>query len=596
MARNVKFSFLRGGGSSLEVLYGKVSLTPTNLHTFSSTAVLPAPTTFDLVNGTALATNVAPSPAPVEGQVPWAYKVKITDNFGKSWEYLVGVPDGTSEINFNDLPRYFETKPPLYGVGPAGPAGQAATITIGTTTSGITPNVSNTGTSKDAILNFTLAKGDKGDTGTGVPTGGTALQTIRKNVNNTATEWVTFDKSLVGLPKVDNTSDAEKPLSTPQKTYVDNYVAAQAAAGKVPNKFVEGVPLYSMGHSYTMYPYPYATKYTGEYYARVKERLSLGALWAKGRSGTFAIDNFGRMLSAAYDGGSGTWSPNAYGICVIQNTMNELGSSNSSDSLFRGMWEHGIRSQVQLMRSKSIISAVDMTAVGTWDNLNTNSIGAKKGYNLISRFSNGVGASLSAVVTGDECSVVGYINPDTYGAQDIEVLVNGTVRATFTCKGAKHATQVDAVTKIVEVLTPVAFRMKGLNAWAGTSGNKTVLVRRKTGAAAENIFISAVLIPSEAPPMIFLVKEPPRAGSAVGTYTANIAYYNSRLDAIASEYDNVFTVDFAPGWDNTKMIGSLDVVGGSFHPNDIGHSLMADHLTAAINTRINTWVNGVVVL
>ena len=596
MARNVRFSLLRGGGSSLEVLYGKVSLTPTNLHTLSTTAVLPAPTTYDLINGSALATNVAPTPEPVDGQVAWAYKIRVSDTHSKVYEYLVGVPDGTTEINFNVLPRYTETRPPAFGQGPAGPAGQSATIAIGTTTSGPTPAVSNSGTSTNAVLNFTLQQGPQGPVGVGVPAGGTALQTIRKNVNNTATEWVTFDKTLVGLPKVDNTSDAEKPLSTPQKTYVDNYVAAQAAAGKVPNKFVEGVPLYSMGHSYTMYPYPYATKYTGEYYARVKERLSLGALWAKGRSATFAIDNFGRMLSATYDGGSGTWTPNAYGICVIQNTMNELGSGLSSDSVFRGMWEHGIRSQVQLMRSKTIVSAADMTEVGAWTNLNTNTFGAVKGYNLVARFSNASGASLSTVVTGDECSVVGYINTATYAAQDIEVLVNGTVRASFTCKGAKHATQVDAVTQTAEAMTPVAFRVKGLNAWAGTSGNKTVLVRRKTGASAENIFITAVLVPREAPPMIFLVKEPPRAGAGAGTYTANIAYYNSRLDAIASEYDNVFTVDFAPGWDNTKMIGSLDVAGGSFHPNDIGHSLMADHLTAAINTRINTWVNGVVVL
>lgn len=165
MARNVKFSFLRGGGSSLEVLYGKVSLTPTNLHTLSSTAVLPAPTTFDLVNGTALATNVAPTPAPVDGLLPWGYKVKITDNFGKSWEYLVGVPDGTTEINFNVLPKYFETRPPVFGVGPTGPAGQSASVAVGTVSSGPSPTVVNSGTSTNAILNFTLAKGVKGDKG-----------------------------------------------------------------------------------------------------------------------------------------------------------------------------------------------------------------------------------------------------------------------------------------------------------------------------------------------------------------------------------------------------------------------------------------------
>lgn len=247
MARNVRFSFLRGGGSNLEVLYGKVSLTPTNLHTLSTTAVLPAPTTYDLINGSAVATNVAPTPAPVYGAVSWAYKIKVTDTHGKSWEYLVGVPDGTTEINFNVLPRYTETRPPAYGVGPAGPAGQSATIAIGTTTSGPTPAVTNSGTSTDAVLNFTLAKGDKGDPGEGVPAGGTALQVIRKNAANTTTEWATADKALVGLGNVDNTSDDNKPLSTPQKTYIDQsntLVYREKTAAALPSSYPEGVTVF----------------------------------------------------------------------------------------------------------------------------------------------------------------------------------------------------------------------------------------------------------------------------------------------------------------------------------------------------------------
>lgn len=168
MARNVRFELRRGAGSPLEVLFGKVSLTPTMQHSVATSVVLPAPTTFDLINGIAVATNVAPSPAPVAGTVEWAYIVKIVDTHGKSFEYMVGVPDGTSEINFNALPKYFETKPPLFGEGPQGIPGSAATVAVGSVTSGPTPAVSNTGTSKDAVLNFTLPKGDKGDTGAGV--------------------------------------------------------------------------------------------------------------------------------------------------------------------------------------------------------------------------------------------------------------------------------------------------------------------------------------------------------------------------------------------------------------------------------------------
>lgn len=58
--------------------------------------------------------------------------------------------------------------------GPQGPAGQAATIQIGSVTSGDAPAVTNSGTETDAVLDFVLQqgatgpqgpKGDKGDPG-----------------------------------------------------------------------------------------------------------------------------------------------------------------------------------------------------------------------------------------------------------------------------------------------------------------------------------------------------------------------------------------------------------------------------------------------
>ena len=53
--------------------------------------------------------------------------------------------------------------------GETGPQGPAATVTVGTTTTGAAgsqASVNNSGTSGAAILNFTIPKGDKGDTGT----------------------------------------------------------------------------------------------------------------------------------------------------------------------------------------------------------------------------------------------------------------------------------------------------------------------------------------------------------------------------------------------------------------------------------------------
>lgn len=61
-------------------------------------------------------------------------------------------------------------------------------------------------------------QGVKGDTGVGIPDGGNALELVRKNAANTGTEWVAPTKSLVGLANVDNTSDINKPVSSDQQT------------------------------------------------------------------------------------------------------------------------------------------------------------------------------------------------------------------------------------------------------------------------------------------------------------------------------------------------------------------------------------------
>lgn len=58
---------------------------------------------------------------------------------------------------------------------PAGAAGTAATIAVGTTVSGATPSVTNVGTSSAAVFNFVLQKGDKGDAGSGVTIKGTLV-------------------------------------------------------------------------------------------------------------------------------------------------------------------------------------------------------------------------------------------------------------------------------------------------------------------------------------------------------------------------------------------------------------------------------------
>lgn len=62
-------------------------------------------------------------------------------------------------------------------------------------------------------------QGPKGETGAGVATGGTAGQVLQKSSSvDYETQWHTLVKSDVGLGNVDNTSDADKPISTAVQT------------------------------------------------------------------------------------------------------------------------------------------------------------------------------------------------------------------------------------------------------------------------------------------------------------------------------------------------------------------------------------------
>lgn len=77
--------------------------------------------------------------------------------------------------------------------------------------------------------NFGGAQGDKGE---GIPTGGEPLQVVRKTAAGTTTEWVTLTPGTVGLSNVDNTADAEKPLSEPHKQALLS--KADLVGGRVP--------------------------------------------------------------------------------------------------------------------------------------------------------------------------------------------------------------------------------------------------------------------------------------------------------------------------------------------------------------------------
>lgn len=79
-------------------------------------------------------------------------------------------------------------------------------INIGSVSSGEVPSVSNSGTETDVVLDFSLVpgeKGDKGDSGIGIPEGGKTGQILAKSsYNNYDTEWIDLPSNIVTMEQV----------------------------------------------------------------------------------------------------------------------------------------------------------------------------------------------------------------------------------------------------------------------------------------------------------------------------------------------------------------------------------------------------------
>lgn len=129
-----------------------------------------------------------------------------------------------------------------------GDPGEAATINVGTTTTsaaGTNASVTVIGEPTNPTLNFTIPRGPKGDTGDGgVPTGGTALQYLRKNAGNTALEFAALtvqtaaatpstlalrdaSGNLTAVQMVATATAPTQPSHTTRKDYVDTEVGTR---------------------------------------------------------------------------------------------------------------------------------------------------------------------------------------------------------------------------------------------------------------------------------------------------------------------------------------------------------------------------------
>ena len=119
--------------------------------------------------------------------------------------------------------------------GPPGPQGQqgepgaAATVTVGTVTTGEPGTdaiVTNSGTESSAVLNFTIPRGETGTAGAGVPDGGTVGQLLGKTESGTA--WIDPPQSGggAGVLIVNLTNGTEAGSLVADKTVAEIIAAA----------------------------------------------------------------------------------------------------------------------------------------------------------------------------------------------------------------------------------------------------------------------------------------------------------------------------------------------------------------------------------
>lgn len=138
------------------------------------------------------------------------------------------------------------------------------------------------GSKWNRLIPYYALKGLPGQDGAGVPAGGTTSQVLQKASNTDHdTQWVTMSltKAAVGLGNVDNTSDANKPVSTATQAAIDAAVASAIAQSKQ-----QSYPIGSLYFNATDATNPATLLGFGTWSAYAEGRVPVG----KAPSGTFA--------------------------------------------------------------------------------------------------------------------------------------------------------------------------------------------------------------------------------------------------------------------------------------------------------------------
>lgn len=267
-----------------------------------------------------------------------------------------------------------------------------------------------------------------------------------------------------------------------------------------------------------------------------------------------------------------------YGLVVLVAGTNDVGFHHGQAAGLAG-YSHGVRTIASLCRAASIIPSASATSVtGTWSTV-TSSAGSGGSY----RASTAPGASMTFTFTGTDASVI-LAGPSDGTGSAFQVSVDGAVKYTGTT-----ANQALPTANFTTSVFPVCVLLRGLG-----SGSHTVVVTH-TGGSGDPLGVNAVLPWATAPAQLCIL-EPIKASTAGWAnypvprpVDADVDPYRTRLAQVLAEFPQggsliIATPDALEG-KNATHAGS-----DNLHPNDRGHSVLAQILHTVLQT--TTWRNG----
>lgn len=526
-----------------------------------------------------------------------------------------GLPAGsqpTVALGGTSLARTFAFGIPAGAKGADGASGTITGTSAETISYGVTPSVILGGTPSARTMKFMIPEGSPGEAGkistataSGLPAGSQPTITLGGSPFSRTMAFgipagAKGDPGPQGDPTIVNGKTGASitltaaDLGAASETYVNNAVKTAGELGA--NPYVTASTLYSYGHSYTMVPTPYGTPNMGEQVNILYRRMEYGARKGLGRSGTPLTDMFSCMLAPEWGDVYGsqtldrTWTPGTKGVVILQNYMNEAGGAGMISQAWVDWWGLMLRSAFALLSSERIIPTSAATRTGTWQNFASSNALSKAVYGGVVEFSNVAASTMTFTVPGDEVYLILVASNSGIGGSKFDLAVNNSAFGSVSVDGIRPL-YTSVIDPALTNRNPIAVKVSGLNAKAGTTGNKQLKLTVPAGATS---FINGVIVPSSSPPPIFYGLEPPRDNA---NFIASDPLYRAKVAEIAQEFPNVHVADLAEGYDPATMISSLDTNESrpAFHPNDLGQLAQASAYQRVMNSVITQATAGMVI-